>query len=99
MKQRFVYKGFQIRILVAPAPSGGFDAQIAIVATEGTRMRWQRFLDLADQANEEEALRMGLSAGRDWIDDQPLRERSDLARSALPTLAASAHSLPLRSTL
>lgn len=77
MKQRWVYKGFQVTVLVTQTPSDRFDAQIAIVAIEGARMRWQRFLDLSDLESEAEAGRLAMAAAKEWIDDHAQHERSD----------------------
>ena len=88
MKQRWVYKGFQVTVLVTQTPSDRFDAQIAIVAIEGARMRWQRFLDLSDLESEAEAGRLAMAAAKDWIDDHAQHERSDSSRFARHSSAA-----------
>ena len=90
MKQRCVYKGFQITILVTQTPGDRFDAQIAIVAMAGARMRWQRFLDLNNLGSEVEAEQLAMAAARDWIDDHAQRERSDLGRYVLLSQPPSA---------
>jgi len=92
MKQRCVYKGFQITILVTQTPGDRFDVQIAIVAMAGARMRWQRFLDLSNLGSELEAEQLGMAAARDWIDDQAQRERSDLGRFVLQSQAPTGQS-------
>ena len=88
MKQRSVYKGFQVTVLVTQTPSDRFDAQIAIVAIEGARMRWQRFLDLSDLDSEAEAGRLAMAAAKDWIDDHAQHERSDSSSFARHSSAA-----------
>jgi hypothetical protein len=88
MKQRSVYKGFQVTVLVTQTPGDRFDAQIAIVAMEGGRMRWQRFLDLNDLDSEAEAARLGMAAAKDWIDDHAQHERSDSSRFVRPSSLA-----------
>jgi len=90
MKHRCVYKGFQITILVTQTPGDRFDAQIAIVAVAGARMRWQRFLDLNNLGSELEAEQLATAAARDWIDDHAQRERSDLGRYVLQSQPPSA---------
>ena len=91
VKQRCVYKGFQITILVTQTPGDRFDAQIAIVAMAGARMRWQRFLDLNNLGSEVEAEQLAMAAARDWIDDHAQRERSDLGGFVLQSQPPSAH--------
>jgi len=90
MKQRWVYKGFQVTVLVTQTPSDRFDAQIAIVAIEGARMRWQRFLDLSDLESESEAEagRLAMAAAKEWIDDHAQHERSDSSSFARHSSAA-----------
>jgi len=96
MKQRSVYKGFQITVLVTQTPCDRFDAQIAIVSVAGARMRWQRFLDLNNLGSEAEAEQLGMAAAKDWIDDHAQRERSELGRVVLLPRAPIGHPMLTR---
>jgi len=80
MRSKTLYKGHYLSANTTPEPEGGHRARVAVMALDGGRTRWQRFLDFGVFETEESAEAHAIAAGKEWIDVQVKQE-------ALATLA------------
>ena len=86
MRSRTPYKGHYLSSKnTTLEPEGGHRARVAVMALDGGRTRWQRFLDFGMFETAESADAHAIASGKEWIDVQAKQE----ALATLATLRSS----------